>query len=58
MQVMPCLFQSLTNGCGFYLTSSKEQLSEGRRLVLRHRETGEFIEDFTNKSKGIVFILL
>lgn len=42
---------SLTNGSGFYLSNNKETLSEGRRLVLRRRETGEFIEDFTNKSK-------
>ena len=47
-------WQSLTNGSGFYLSTVKEQLNEGRRLVLRHKETREFIEDFTNKSKGIV----
>ncbi|XP_053383962.1 uncharacterized protein LOC123536322 isoform X2 [Mercenaria mercenaria] len=42
---------SLTNGCGFYLSTMRENLSEGRKLVLRRKETGEFIEDFTNKSK-------
>ncbi|XP_060562776.1 uncharacterized protein LOC132722318 isoform X2 [Ruditapes philippinarum] len=42
---------SLSNGCGFYLSTAKENLSEGRRLVLRRKENGEFIEDFTNKSK-------
>ncbi|KAL4225169.1 hypothetical protein ACF0H5_015861 [Mactra antiquata] len=42
---------SLTNGSGFYLSTAKENLSEGRRLVLRNIESGEFIEDFTNKSK-------
>ena len=47
-----CLFfQSLTNGSGFFLSDSREMVGEGRHVVLRHRETGEFIDDFTNKGK-------
>ena len=47
-----CLFfQSLTNGSGFFLSDAREMVGEGRHVVLRHRETGEFIDDFTNKGK-------
>ena len=46
------VFQSLTNGSGFYKAEGKEMLTEGRRLVLRNKETGEFIDDFTGKCKG------
>ncbi|XP_052800686.1 uncharacterized protein LOC128231667 isoform X4 [Mya arenaria] len=42
---------SLTNGSGFYYSSTKENVSEGKRIVLRRKETGEYIEDFTNRSK-------
>ncbi|KAK3602636.1 hypothetical protein CHS0354_034226 [Potamilus streckersoni] len=45
---------SLTNGSGFYLSSNKETLNDGRRLILRHKETKEFIDDFTSKSKASV----
>ncbi|XP_041366840.1 uncharacterized protein LOC121381572 [Gigantopelta aegis] len=49
---------SLTNGSGFYKAEGKEILTEGRRLVLRNRETGEFTDDFTSKSKVPVRQLL
>ncbi|KAH3877689.1 uncharacterized protein LOC127872130 isoform X2 [Dreissena polymorpha] len=42
---------SLTNGSGFYLSTSKETIGEGRKIVLRRKETGEYIEDFTYRSK-------
>ena len=29
----------------------REMVGEGRHVVLRHRETGEFIDDFTSKGK-------
>ena len=43
---------SLTGGAGFYLLENKENISESRRLVLRLRENGEYIDDFTSKGKG------
>ncbi|KAL8614249.1 hypothetical protein ACOMHN_026466 [Nucella lapillus] len=42
---------SLTNGSGFFLSEAREMVGEGRHVVLRHRETGEFIDDFTSKGK-------
>ncbi|XP_071099543.1 uncharacterized protein [Haliotis cracherodii] len=45
---------TLTNGSGFYMIEQKELLTEGRRLVLRNKETGEFIDDFTSKNKESV----
>ena len=44
--------QSLTNGSGFYLSDAREMLTEGRRLVLKHKESGEFLDDFSSKNKG------
>ncbi|XP_005093507.2 uncharacterized protein LOC101862335 [Aplysia californica] len=42
---------SLSNGSGFYLSDAREMLTEGRHLVLRHKDTGEFLDDFTSKNK-------
>ncbi|XP_076450581.1 uncharacterized protein LOC143286742 [Babylonia areolata] len=42
---------SLTNGSGFFLSDAREMVGEGRHVVLRHRDTGEFIDDFTSKGK-------
>ncbi|KAK7491465.1 hypothetical protein BaRGS_00017294 [Batillaria attramentaria] len=42
---------SLTNGSGFYLSDARELVGEGRHVVLRHRETGDYIDDFTSKGK-------
>ncbi|XP_060080381.1 uncharacterized protein LOC132559772 [Ylistrum balloti] len=44
---------TLTNGSGFYLASNKEVLGDGRKVVLRAKETGDFIDDFsTGRSRG------
>ncbi|CAL1541164.1 unnamed protein product [Lymnaea stagnalis] len=42
---------SLSKGSGFYLSEACETLTDGRRLVLKVKETGEFIDDFTSKNK-------
>ncbi|KAK3101728.1 hypothetical protein FSP39_005894 [Pinctada imbricata] len=42
---------SLTNGSGFYECYGKETLVEGRKVVIRNRETGEFFDDFTGGKK-------
>ncbi|CAH1786443.1 unnamed protein product [Owenia fusiformis] len=49
---------TLTNGAGFYLCDSKELCGEGRRIVLRNKKTGEFLDDFTSKNKVSVRKLL
>lgn len=46
------IFQSLTNGSGFYEVTSKEMWSEGRKLVIRNKETGDYTDDFSGVSKG------
>lgn len=46
------LLQNLTSGTAFYQNVEKEMCSEFRKIVLRHRETGEFIDDFTARNKG------
>lgn len=38
---------SLTGGNGFYGNNNKERLWSGRRMVARHKESGEFFDDFT-----------
>ncbi|XP_055998277.1 uncharacterized protein LOC125647533 isoform X2 [Ostrea edulis] len=43
---------SLTNGSGFYEVTSKEMWSEGRKLVIRNKETGDYTDDFSGVSKG------
>lgn len=45
---------SLTNGSGFYLTKISEVIGEGRHVVLRNKDTGEFIDDFTSKGKSCI----
>ncbi len=45
------LFQSLTNGSGFYKLQHKEAISDGRRLVLYKKKSQEFLEDFTGKQQ-------
>ncbi|PVD34056.1 hypothetical protein C0Q70_05318 [Pomacea canaliculata] len=42
---------SLTNGSGFILTKGCEVVGEGRRVIIRCQETGDFIDDFTSKGK-------
>ncbi|KAK7098620.1 uncharacterized protein [Littorina saxatilis] len=42
---------SLTNGSGFFLSDAREMVGEGRHVVLRNRDTGEFTDDFTCKGK-------
>ncbi|XP_013397902.1 uncharacterized protein LOC106164510 [Lingula anatina] len=42
---------SLTFGSAFYLSNNKEQVNELRKMILRNKETGEYIEDFTAKNK-------
>ncbi|XP_050411091.1 uncharacterized protein LOC126825502 [Patella vulgata] len=42
---------SLTNGSGFYLLEGKEMLTEGRKVVLFQKDTEEFLDDFTVKTK-------
>ncbi|GFO50623.1 ankyrin-3 [Plakobranchus ocellatus] len=49
---------SLTNGSGFYLSDAREMLTEGRRLVLRHKESGEFLDDFSSKNKVSIKTIL
>ena len=47
--------QSFTNGAGFYLAAGKEVVSDMRKIVLKDKETGEFIDNFSStKGKGIV----
>ena len=41
----------MTAGSGFYHCTQKEQVSEAKRIVLRLKDTGEFIDDFTAKNK-------
>ena len=49
--------QSFTNGAGFYLAAGKEVVSDMRKIVLKDKETGEFIDNFSSaKGKGIVSI--
>ena len=48
----PC-FQSFTNGAGFYIAAGKEVVSDQRKIVVKDRETGEYIDNFSNaKDKG------
>ncbi|XP_070560695.1 uncharacterized protein [Ptychodera flava] len=42
---------SLTGGSGFYLAKFKETFTPDRRIVLKHLESGEYIDDFT-QAKG------
>ncbi|XP_064635397.1 uncharacterized protein LOC135492725 [Lineus longissimus] len=49
---------SLTNGSGFYHVTQKEQVSDARRIILRHKASGEFIDDFTAKNKEPIRRLL
>ncbi|ESO91608.1 hypothetical protein LOTGIDRAFT_233395 [Lottia gigantea] len=42
---------SLTNGSGFYLLETKEMLTDGRKVVLFNKQTEEFLDDFTVKTK-------
>ncbi|KAJ8299502.1 hypothetical protein KUTeg_023562 [Tegillarca granosa] len=46
---------SLTNGSGFYLATSKESLPELRKVVIRKKDTKEFIDDF-GKAKGWYYL--
>ena len=49
--------QSFTNGAGFYLAAGKEVVSDMRKIVLKDKETGEFIDNFSStKGKGIVSV--
>ncbi|XP_061182605.1 uncharacterized protein LOC133190936 [Saccostrea echinata] len=43
---------SLTNGSGFYEVTSKEVWTEGRKIVIKNKETGEFTDDFSGVNKG------
>lgn len=40
---------TLTNGSGFYMAIAKESLPEGRKVVLRNKQTKEFHDDFSGK---------
>ncbi|KAI8781208.1 hypothetical protein BgiBS90_018559 [Biomphalaria glabrata] len=42
---------SLTNGSGFYLSEEPESISDGRRLILKHKESLEFLDDQIPKDK-------
>ena len=42
------MFKTLTNGSGFYLAKGKEILTEGRKIVLRNRDNGDFFDDFSS----------
>lgn len=46
------LQQSLTNGSGFYEATSKELWTEGRKIVIKHKDTEEYFDDFSGVSKG------
>ena len=46
---------NLTSGSGFYQLDGKENVGESRRIVLRSRDTGEFVDDFTSKNKGLIY---
>lgn len=43
---------SLTNGSGFYEATSKELWTEGRKIVIKHKDTEEYFDDFSGVSKG------
>lgn len=45
-------FQSLTNGSGFYEATSKELWTEGRKIVIKNKDTEEYFDDFSGVSKG------
>ncbi|XP_067933694.1 uncharacterized protein [Watersipora subatra] len=49
---------SLTGGTAFYHSTDKEQCSEYRKVVLRHKETKEYVDDFTARNKEPVRKLL
>lgn len=46
--------QNLTGGTAFYFSTDKEQCSEYRKIVLRNKETKEYIDDFTSRNKGTI----
>ncbi len=43
---------TLTSGSGFYLLEGKETVGESRKIVLKSRETGEYLDDFSGRSRG------
>lgn len=43
---------SLTNGSGFYEATSKELWTEGRKIVIKNKDTEEYFDDFSGVSKG------
>ena len=46
-------FQSFSNGAAFYLATGKEMVSDARKMVLKHKETGEYIDNFSStKNRG------
>ncbi|EDV28638.1 uncharacterized protein TRIADDRAFT_51756 [Trichoplax adhaerens] len=44
--------EQLTNGTGYYSSSTRETVWNGRRMILKDKKSGHFYDDFTTRRKN------